>query len=519
MTMPRVDQSYRRAQDLLRRAFEDAPVGIAMTDGARRFLRVNRALCRMLGRSADELLSMAYEEIVHPDDRAAEIEHLPRILAGEVPSYESEQRYVRPDGSVRLGMLAVSVATGPQDEQYLDPDQQPRCLIRHIYDITELERSDEGLRESEQRFFQFAEHLPLGVMVLDATGAPAYGNRALMEIFGRSSLPEATQVESLAEAYGAYFAGTDELYPLERLPMSRVFRGERDAWIDDMEIHRPDGSVVPIEGWANPILDEQGNLTYVIGALRDITERRLAEKALRERTAELEAANKELDSFSYSVSHDLRRPLRAIDGFARILLEEHAPSLSDEASRYLGLVRDSAQRMGQLMDDLLAFSRLARQPLKAQVLAPGELVRQVLEELRSELEGRAVEISIGDLPMCRGDASLLRQVFVNLLSNALKFTRHREVALIDVGWHDDGDGTPVFFVKDNGAGFDIAYADKLFGVFKRLHRQEDFEGTGVGLAIVQRIVERHGGRIWAKAELDRGAVFSFTLGGQGSIDE
>lgn len=517
--MPGLDQSHRRAQSLLRFAFEDAPVGIAMTDGAGRFLRVNRALCRMLGRSQGELLTMAYEQIVHPDDRAAELEHLQRILAGDVPRYEAEQRYVRADGAVRVGMLAVSLATGPQDEQYLDPDQQPRCVIRYISDITELGGSEVGLRDSERRFFQFAEHLPLGVMVLDATGAPAYGNRALMEIFGRSSLPEATQVVSLAEAYGAYLAGTDQLYPLERLPMSRVFRGERDAWIDDMEIHRPDGSVVPIEGWANPILDKQGNLTYVIGALRDITERRQAEKALRERTAELEAANKELDSFSYSVSHDLRRPLRAIDGFSRILLEDHAASLSDEAGRYLGLVRDSAQRMGQLVDDLLAFSRLARQPLKAQVLAPDELVRQVLEELGSEQVGRAVEVSIGDLPPCWGDASLLRQVFINLLSNALKFTRHREVAFIEVDWHEGGDGKPVIFVKDNGAGFDMAYVDKLFGVFKRLHRQDDFEGTGVGLAIVKRIVERHGGRIWAEAELDRGAVFSFTLGGQGSIDE
>jgi light-regulated signal transduction histidine kinase (bacteriophytochrome) len=133
--------------------------------------------------------------------------------------------------------------------------------------------------------------------------------------------------------------------------------------------------------------------------------------------------------------------------------------------------------------------------------------------------GRAVEVSIGDLPPCWGDASLLRQVFINLLSNALKFTRHREVAFIQVDWHEGGDGKPVFFVKDNGAGFDMAYVDKLFGVFKRLHRQDDFEGTGVGLAIVKRIVERHGGRIWAEAELDRGAVFSFTLGGQGSIDE
>jgi GAF domain-containing protein len=236
------------------------------------------------------------------------------------------------------------------------------------------------------------------------------------------------------------------------------------------------------------------------------------EQRVRQRTAELEAANKELEAFSYSVSHDLRAPLRAINGFSRILLEEHAPYLSDDAQRYLHIVRDSAQEMGQLIDDLLIFSRLGRQPLTRQRVALTDLVRQALEELRSEREGRCVDLVIGELPVCQADPVLLKQVFVNLLANALKFTRRREVASIEIGCREVG-AEAVYFVKDNGVGFDMQYATKLFGVFQRLHRAEDYEGTGVGLAIVQRVIHRHGGRVWAEAAVDHGATFAFTLGG------
>jgi PAS domain S-box-containing protein len=234
---------------------------------------------------------------------------------------------------------------------------------------------------------------------------------------------------------------------------------------------------------------------------------------LEQRVIELQVANRELESFSYSISHDLRAPLRSLDGFSRILLEDHASELSEKARRYLHVVRDSAQQMGQLVDDLLAFSRLGRQPLKKQPVDLSVLVRQVVESLAAEQEGRNVEISIGDLPVCEADLSLLRQVFVNLIGNALKFTRHRDPAIIEIGRrHDDEEpGKVVCFVKDNGAGFDMEYADKLFGVFQRLHRAEEYEGTGVGLAIVERIVTRHGGRVWAESEVEHGATFYVAL--------
>jgi signal transduction histidine kinase len=263
-------------------------------------------------------------------------------------------------------------------------------------------------------------------------------------------------------------------------------------------------------------------MAYLI--LRFITEGRQAENEIRnlnknlaERSFEAEAANKELEAFSYSVSHDLRAPLRAVDGFSRILLEEHASQLSEEGHSFLRRVRDNAVNMGQLIDDLLAFSRLSRQPLKKQKVVTADLARQVLEELKREQDGRRIDASVADLPQCEGDPKLLKQVFVNLLSNAVKYTRKREVARIEVG-SEKINGETVYFVKDNGAGFSMSYADKLFGVFQRLHRSEEYEGTGVGLAIVQRVIHRHGGRIWAEATVDKGASFYFTLGEGNTYD-
>ncbi|MEI9895038.1 MAG: response regulator [Chthoniobacter sp.] len=265
-------------------------------------------------------------------------------------------------------------------------------------------------------------------------------------------------------------------------------------------------------------------LSAVIPVLsRAMTVRRLRrenaelERRVRERTVELEAANgaleaanKELEAFSYSVSHDLRAPLRHIDGFAQLLSSGYADQLPPPAQRLLQNVCKAAERLGTLIDDLLNFSRLSRQPLVKQTVSLSNLVQLVLDELQAEREGRRVEIRLEELPDCLGDRSLLRQVFVNLLSNALKFTRKRDPAVIEIGCREEA-GEPVYFVRDNGAGFDMQFAGKLFGVFQRLHGVDQFEGTGVGLSIVQRIIHRHGGRIWAEAELDKGATFRFTL--------
>ena len=240
---------------------------------------------------------------------------------------------------------------------------------------------------------------------------------------------------------------------------------------------------------------------------RERRERRLVQL----RTEELTVVNKDLEAFSYSVSHDLRAPLRAVRNYVTILEEDFGSRLEAEARRLLGIVQDRARRMEQLIEDLLAFSRLGRQPLAATPVQLDNVVKQVLEDLRSSCEGRDITFATGRLGLVEGDGPMLKQALVNLVANAIKFTRDRHPARVEIGGRAEPDGSSVFYVRDNGAGFDMARADQLFGVFKRLHGADEYEGTGVGLAIVQRIVERHGGRVWAEAEPGRGATFYFTL--------
>lgn len=234
------------------------------------------------------------------------------------------------------------------------------------------------------------------------------------------------------------------------------------------------------------------------------------EQRVRERTAELQAANEELEAFSASVSHDLRGPLHLIGGYSALLQETHAQVLTAEGKKYLSRIQTGVEQMGRLIEDLLGLSRLGRQQLNVQPALLGEIVAQVLTDINADSTNRHIEWKIGGLPLVKCDQGLIKQVFANLLANAVKYTRPREVAVIEIGQMTVA-GERVIYVRDNGAGFDMKSADKLFGAFQRLHRQEEFEGTGVGLATVRRIVQRHGGRIWAEAELDEGATFYFTL--------
>jgi signal transduction histidine kinase len=278
----------------------------------------------------------------------------------------------------------------------------------------------------------------------------------------------------------------------------------------------------------SPVLSPAGEVAWIIHRVEDVTEFvrgahtmeaevylraqevQAANRELRRVAAQLQAANEELESFSYSVSHDLRAPLRAIDGFSRMVVERYAAQLEPEAQRLLGVVRASTQKMGRLIDDLLAFSRLGRQDMRETDVDMTRLVRQAFDDLLSANPTRNLSLELPDLPAARGDPSLIRQACVNLLSNAVKFTRDRDPARISVEARPDGRHN-VYVFKDNGVGFSMEYADKLFGVFQRLHSMDEFEGTGVGLAIVQRVALRHGGRVWAESRPDEGATFHLAL--------
>jgi signal transduction histidine kinase len=262
-------------------------------------------------------------------------------------------------------------------------------------------------------------------------------------------------------------------------------------------------------------------LANIVESFRETRQRKQAEDELRkyqehleelvrERTGKLETANMDLEGFAYSVSHDLRVPLRAIDGFSQQLLKNYADKLNDEGKRYLNVVRDNTKKMSQLIDDILAFSRMGRLGISISEVNMEELAHAVFEELKPDLAGRELGIEIKPLPPCHGDPSMLRQVLINLLDNAVKFTRPKQAAQIEMGGRTEG-AENIYYVKDNGAGFNMQYADKLFGVFQRLHGLAEFEGTGIGLAIVKRILTRHGGRVWAEGKVDEGATFYFAL--------
>ncbi|WP_297472778.1 PAS domain S-box protein [Ferrovum sp.] len=397
---------------------------------------------------------------------------------------------------------------------HIAPMRQGDGRITHylaiMEDITER-------KLAEKQLTTLIEAIPDSIFLKDGEGRWLVTNEPAKQMFKVHNLPWRGKTEmELAD-----------LQPAFRAAHEGCLVGDEKAWqagqllVGEERFTGEDGRCVIIETRKVPMFGNEGQRKEMVVIGRDITERRETEEELRalknnleilvtERTAQLEAANKELEAFSYSVSHDLRTPLRAIDGFSRILLDDYTDKLDDEGRRLLNVVRDNTSRMGQLIDDILKFSRAGRVEINFSGIDMEMLAREVLEELRPATVGHEVLVEIGHLPPSMGDRAMMRQVFVNLLSNAIKFSRARETAMIGVEGSVEGDET-IYHVKDNGAGFDMQYVDKLFGVFQRLHGVNEFEGTGIGLAIVKRIVSRHGGRVWAEGKVDEGATVYFAL--------
>jgi PAS domain S-box-containing protein len=489
---------------------------------------------RLFGYAAREVVGQSVDRLVPPERPDELPDILARLRRGErIEHYETQR--VRKDGQ----RLDVSLSISP----VRDATGQIVGAASIAHDITERKQAEEErarlLRQAEAaeaKFRGLLEGAPDSVVISGQDGQIALVNRQTERLFGYSrdellGQPVELLVPERLRAVHAQDRASYQVEPRTR-PMGLGM---------ELFARRKDGSEFPVEISLSPVPSDAGLLA--IASIRDITERKRAEEErvhlareqaarveaeaaakevralaasleqrVRERTAALEAANAELSAFSYSVSHDLRAPLRAIDGFSQVLLEDYTSVLDEAGQDALRRVRAASQRMGELIDDLLQLSRVSLAPLRRKPVDLGRLAREVAGSLQQTAPEREVEWVVPPELVVDGDARLLRGALENLLGNAFKFTGKQAQARIEVGVGEQG-GEVVYFVRDNGAGFDMAYADRLFGAFQRLHAAAEFEGTGIGLATVQRIIHRHGGRIWAhSAGPGQGATFYFTLG-------
>jgi PAS domain S-box-containing protein len=382
----------------------------------------------------------------------------------------------------------------------------------------ELLRSRQALATQTLMLRSVLNSMSEGLVAVDREGKFVIWNSAAERIIGLGATDLSTQ--EWTAYYGLFLTDTVTPFPSEQNPLLHAIHGEVST--AEMYIRNPHlAEGVWVEASASPLKDRDGLVNGGVVAFRDITQRKTDEREIRklneeleervlQRTAQLKEANQELEAFTYSVSHDLRAPLRHIGGFSRMLAEDFGSSMAAETRHHLQRIEDGVQRMGLLIDELLNLARVGRHALKLQTVGLNSIIDEVVSLLQQDSEGRAVTWQIADLPLADCDPILIKQVFQNLIANALKFTRPRERAVMEIG-NFQQNGQSVIFVRDNGVGFNMKYKDKLFGVFQRLHRAEDFEGTGIGLATVQRIIRKHGGRIWAESEVDKGATFYFTL--------
>jgi PAS domain S-box-containing protein len=500
-------KELHRSQARLAAILETALDAIIALDRQGRIQEWNPAAQRMFGYSRGEVLGRAMDELIVPASLRRMYEkgltHYMMTGVGSLLNRPVELSLRRADGAEFRAEAAVTLVR---------PEDPSGCTVL-IRDITERKQAEAALRRSEERLRQMIEDVKdYAIYLLDADGRLATWNNGAEQIQGYSA------AEIIGKHYSCFFTPEDIRRGVPDQALQRA-REEGQSASEGWRV-RKDGSRLWVHSTTTALRDESGriygfskvahNMTAAKEAKDEI--RRLneqLEQRVRERTAQLEAANQELEAFSYSVSHDLRAPLRHIASYVEILNNE-ASRLDDANKHHLRIISDSAQHMGRLIDALLAFSRMGRAEMRQQRVSLSRIIQEARNQLHQETEGRVIEWRIHPLPNVRADPFMLRQVFINLLSNAIKFTRNRPRARIEIGAEDQKQAT-VCYVRDNGVGFDMQYAGKLFGVFERLHAAGEFEGTGIGLANVRRIIHRHGGQTWAEGVLDGGASFYFSL--------
>jgi len=486
-----LEEQNQRLQQLasIVESSDDAIIGKTL-DGTIR--SCNAGAERMYGYAPGEVLGRPTSVLIPPNSPNELPRLLEKIKRGEgLEHYETVR--LRKDGQE----IHVSLTISP----IRDAAGNITGASSIARDITERKRAEAALWKTNQELQEMRHYLARliesstdAIISTDKEGNVVLFNKGAEAMLGYR------REEILGQRVTIVYESEERAKDVMR--QMRQHRGAVAGY--ETALRTKDSALIPVLISASILFDVAGQETGTVGFSKDLRERKRAEE-------ELKVLNAELEAFTYSVSHDLRAPLRHIDGFSKIVAEELGPGLDPTARRYLERVQEGARHMGTLVDNLLNLSRLGRQPLTKHMTNLKSLVQEVLAALKPETDGREIGWQIGQLPTVECDPALMRQVFANLVSNAVKFTRSRQRAVIQID-QMAMDGQLVIFVRDNGVGFSMKYADKLFGVFQRLHRQEEFEGTGVGLATVQRIVRKHGGRMWAEAELDKGATFYFTLG-------
>jgi len=468
----------------------------------------NHRFAQIVRTPLERVIGSSILPFMAPDSRSEFEERFRNVLSGPgrgefalqaadgttVPAFLSWSYY--PDGAAPVSIFLVAT-----DITELKEAQE---TLKKSFDELETrvkERTAE-LQESEERFRSITDSTPVVMWMTDARGDIEFVNAAYRAFFGvreeQLSGPGNWQLlVHPVDAEGYIGAFSESLR-------------SRSAFHAAARVRNADGAWRWIESYGAPRFSATGEFLGIAGSSPEITARKISEEALEKKARQLEAANKELESFSYSVSHDLRAPLRTIDGFVRMLLKKHGHEFDADSLRKFNVVRRSVQMMGQLIDDILTFSRLGRTPLSIAELDMDAIIREIWRDRTEGAPEKRPNLTMGTLPRCRGDLTLLRQVVENLIGNAVKFTRGREEPLIEAGGYTEGPEI-VFYIRDNGVGFDMEYHDKMFDVFQRLHNTEEYEGTGVGLAIVKRLIHRHGGRVWAEGKPGKGATFYFAL--------